>query len=133
MSADGFKTAAALAAWKAKVRDAWSGVRMHRLDENRESERFGAPVRLEVALDLNGLEAKDVRVELLLSPANAGLDVERRDVMRFSPDGAAKDREQRYSLELKAEHCGLMTYQIRAYPYHESLTHPHETGLMIYL
>jgi len=115
------------------VRNAWSGVRIRRLDENRESEHFGAPVRLEVALALNGLDARDVRVELLLSPANAGLDVERRDVLRFSPSGAAADGEQRFSLELKAEHCGLMTYQIRTFPYHESLTHPLETGLMIYL
>jgi starch phosphorylase len=133
MSAGGYKPAAALAAWKNRVRNAWGGVRIRRLDENRESENFGAPVRLEVALHLNGLGSNDVRVELLLSPANASLDVERRDVLRFSPAGTAADGEQRFSLELKAEHCGLMTYQIRTFPYHESLTHPLETGLMIYL
>ena len=48
-------------------------------------------------------------------------------------DGSAGDGEQRYRLALDPEHCGLLTYEIRAYPYNESLTHPFETGLMLYL
>jgi len=29
--------------------------------------------------------------------------------------------------------CGKLVYRIRAYPYHELLTHPFETGLMIWV
>jgi len=84
-------------------------------------------------VDLAGLAAGDVRVECLCSPPNAPLDVERRDVFAFTPDGPPEGGEQRYRLALSAEHCGLLTYQIRAYPFHESLTHPFETGLLLYL
>jgi glycogen phosphorylase len=133
LSAEGFGPAAALAQWKARVRGAWDGVRIRKIDQAPESEEFGTAVRLEVAVDLNELTAQDVRVECLASPANAALDVDRRDVLRFSPAGPPEGREQRFALELKPEHCGLVTYQIRAYPYHESLTHPLEMGLMVYL
>lgn len=133
LSADNFAAASALAKWKARVRDAWSGVGMRRLDQNPEATKFGNPVKLEVAVELNGLEAKDVRVECVSSPANAPLDVYRRDVSLFSPESSSGDGERRFALELKPDHCGLVTYQIRAYPYHESLTHPLEMGLMIYL
>jgi starch phosphorylase len=132
-SANGFAPAAALAIWKARVRQAWTGVRMRRLDGGREAERFGSSVRMEVGVDLNGLDAEDVRVELLLGPPNAALEVDRREVLRFAPESDKAGQERRFALELKPEHCGLLTYQIRMYPYHELLTHPFETGLMMWL
>ena len=133
-SGGGFVRAKELAAWKSSVREKWSGVSLRRIDAQPEFERFGAPVHLEVAVRLNGLQAHDVRVECLMSAPNAELDADRREVLRFLPEGKpAADGEQRYRLDLDPQHCGLLTYEIRAYPYHESLTHPFETGLMLYL
>ncbi len=133
-AADGLATARQLAEWKARVRQAWDGVQLARVDDRAEFERFGAPVRLEVEAALNGLQPDDVRIECLISAPNLPLETERRQVARFTPHGpTTEDGRQRYRLELDPEHCGLLTYQIRAYPYHEALTHPFETGLMIYL
>ena len=133
LSSDGCTAAVTLAKWKAGVREAWAGIRVRRIDASPEGVEFGVAVRLEVGVELNGLDARDVRVECLASPANQPLDVHRRDVLRFSPEGEAARGEQRFYLELKPEHSGLLTYQIRAYPYHELLTHPLEMGLMLYL
>ena len=129
----GYRRATELAQWKARVREAWSGVKLRRVDEGSEAAAFGAGVSMVVAVELGGLTANDVRLECLCSPPNAPLDVDRRDVFTFTPDGPPSADEQRYRLALNAQHCGLLTYQIRAYPFHESLTHPFETGLMIYL
>jgi len=106
---------------------------MRRTDEARESESFGSGVMLEVAVALNGLEASDVRIECLASLPNAPLALGDREVLRFAPYGAPENGEQRYRLDLRPKYCGLLTYEIRAYPYHEALTHPFETGLMLYL
>lgn len=133
LSAGGFSAAGDLAAWKARIGEAWPGVRVRRTDEARESESFGSAVTIEVAVALNGLDATDVRVECLASPPNGPLDLHDREVLRFEPRGAAENGEQRYRLDLQPKHCGLLTYEIRAYPYRETLTHPFETGLMLYL
>jgi len=47
--------------------------------------------------------------------------------------GALGDGEHRFVLDIRPEHCGLVSYRIRMYPYHELLAHPHEVGLMIWL
>ncbi|HEY7994346.1 MAG TPA: alpha-glucan family phosphorylase [Candidatus Eremiobacteraceae bacterium] len=133
LAAGGFAAASDLATWKQRVRDAWSGVRVRRTDEARESESFGSGVLLEVAVALNGLEASDVRIECLASLPNAPLAIGDREVLRFTPHGTPENGEQRYRLDLRPKYCGLLTYEIRAYPYHEALTHPFETGLMLYL
>jgi starch phosphorylase len=129
----GFAPATLLSKWKARVREAWGGVRIRRIDERREAQKFGTGVRLEVAVDLNGLDAGDVRVECLISPPNAPLDVHQREVIQFVPDAKTDGGERHFSVEMKPEHCGLLTYRIRVYPYHELLTHPLETGLMVWL
>lgn len=41
--------------------------------------------------------------------------------------------EQVYALELTPELCGKIEYRIRAYPYHELLTHRFEMGLIKWL
>ena len=70
-SSGGHAQAKTLAAWKARVRDAWPGVSIRRIDAQPQFQRFGSPVTLEVSVELNGLTPSDVRVECLLSDSNA--------------------------------------------------------------
>ncbi len=127
-----FDGAKKVAEWKARVRGAWPGVAVRRLDTPQRRIEFGESVPVEVAVNLNGLLPGDVVVELLLTrlhePGQA------RDRHEFAVSGPiAGTSEHRFTLELKPEVCGKLDYRIRVYPRHELLTHPFELGLMLWI
>src|SRR6185369_14978623 len=62
-----FAAERSLTTWKARVRAAWPGVALRRLDTPKNRIQFGDSVRIEIAAKLNGLEANDVCIELLLA------------------------------------------------------------------
>jgi glycogen phosphorylase len=125
-----FAVARAIAAWKSRVRQAWPGVAIRWLHTPNARIQFGDTVRFETALRLNDLNPEDVAVDLLMSRAGAhGKDD--NVCYRFVAQGADASGEHRFALELAPELCGKLDMRIRAYPCHESLTHPFELGLMI--
>ncbi|MEW5892483.1 MAG: alpha-glucan family phosphorylase [Pseudomonadota bacterium] len=129
---DDYAAARTLADWKAKVRHAWGGVSIRRLDAPVKRIPFGETMHIQVAMNLNGLQPQDVRVELLVGRGTRpGKETERKvfQLEATSCQGA----ECEFGLELTPELCGKLVYRIRAYPYHELLTHPFETGLMIWV
>jgi starch phosphorylase len=74
-----FRHRAHVADWKNKVRAAWPGVRLHRLDSPNQTPavwRFG---HIEVAVQLNGLNPEDVTVEALFGrPRRKAAPIARR-------------------------------------------------------
>jgi starch phosphorylase len=131
-SEGGFAAAQAVAAWKAKVRQAWGGVSLRRIDTPRRQMTFGESMLIQVAANLNGLAPEDVRVELLIGRASqVGQDKELQAIP-MQPVGW-EDGHCTFQLELMPELCGRLLYRVRVYPYHELLTHPFETGLMVWL
>ncbi|HEX5477988.1 MAG TPA: alpha-glucan family phosphorylase, partial [Burkholderiales bacterium] len=127
---DGWAGARSLAAWKARVRAAWPGVAARRVDSPKGRIQFGESIPVEIAVRLNGLEASDLRVELLLTrePREAPLVQHVHPLAPAAAPGAAG--EQRFGLELKPGLSGKLDYRIRLYPSHELLTQPFELGLM---
>ena len=127
-----FAASQSLAAWKAKIRHAWSGVALRRLDDPRKRVVFGEAMDIRVAANLNGLAPEDVRVELLIGRAShAGQDKD-LEAIAMTPVGW-EGGESLFQLELVPELCGRLLYRVRVYPFHELLTHPFETGLMVWL
>ena len=99
----------------------------------RKRIAFGTSLRIEVALDLDGLAPADVVVELLLARDGSGARAGHVR-LELAPDGTRTERgEHRFALDLEPELCGRLDYRIRAYPCHELLTHPFELGLMIWV
>jgi starch phosphorylase len=129
---DAFGGAKRVAAWKGRVRQAWPGVSIRRLDVSIEHIRFGESLVIEVGVRLNGLDPADVAVELLLERPEG--ESGRRALLHhlFAARGTPADGEQHYTLELRPELCGMLGYRIRAYPTHPLLTHPFELGLMVW-
>ncbi len=126
-----FEVARAIAAWKARVRQAWSGVTLRRLDTPKKRIEFGETVRIEAAVGLNQLNPEDVAVELLLTrPGAQGKDETKS--YRFAAQGAGAGGEHHFALDLAPQLCGKLDMRIRAYPWHASLTHTLELGLMIW-
>jgi glycogen phosphorylase len=87
-------------------------------------------VRVAAAVALNGLAPQDVAVELLLARPGAESPAAR---YRLAPERALPGGENLYALEFTPELNGRIEYRLRAFPAHELLAHPFETGLMTWL
>jgi glycogen phosphorylase len=125
---NGYESAKVIAAWKTKVRAAWNGVAVRRLDNPKSRIQFGESIPVEVAVKLNGLAPGDVCVELLLSRGlRDGSPMQHSH--ELLPVGNPDDAEQRFAVEFKPGLSGRLDYRIRIYPRHELLTHPFELGL----
>ena len=133
-SQDGFAAARTLAAWKTRVRRAWAGVSLRRIDAPVRRIHSGESVRLEVAAKLNGLGPDDIAVEVLLGRPEAELagETPNRRRMRFERQ-LADTGEHLFTLEFTPEFFGRIEYRMRAFPHHELLTHPFEMGMMAWV
>ncbi|MBI2313232.1 MAG: alpha-glucan family phosphorylase [Betaproteobacteria bacterium] len=129
-----YARARTVAEWKARVKKAWHGVAVRRLDPPVKRIHFGDAIKSELAVKLNGLKPEDVVVEMLFY-----LQVKRDRLSeaahhRFAFTGTVNPAgEHIFALDLKPELCGKVEYRIRVYPAHELLTHPLEMGMMIWL
>lgn len=123
--------ARSVADWKARVRAAWPGVRLQALQTPQQRLQFGTSLRVEVAVQLNGLTPDDVVVELLIGRP------ERKTHQplshRLACGGTRATGECLYALDLTPELCGRLEYRIRMYPCHPELIHKFEMGLMVWL
>jgi starch phosphorylase len=129
---DNFDGARHVAAWKARVRDAWPGVKMRRVDAPVSRIRYGNTLHFEVAVQLNGLTADDLAVELVFTrpgePTNA-----RAKRYALRPQQALEHGEFLFARELTPDQCGKMEYRVRVFPTQKLLTHPFEMGMNIWL
>jgi glycogen phosphorylase len=147
LAADGFTGARALADWKQRVRSAWTRVGLRLLSDSARDLPRAERLRLRVAAALNGLGPADVRVEFLArrllpeadpsppplcsygAPPRAGFWQ-----AAFKPtDEQDADGAVIFALDVQPPDCGQFRTEVRIYPWHELLSHPHELGLMKWL
>ena len=131
---DDFAVARTVADWKARVRAAWPGVRLHRLDSPERRLPFGTSLQVQVAVQLNGLSPEDVTVEALIGrPYPNGNFTRRARHYPLTTAGVTGNGEMLYTIALTPELCGKLEYRIRIFPSHPALIHKFEPGLMIWL
>ncbi|MDP4027777.1 MAG: alpha-glucan family phosphorylase [Gallionella sp.] len=123
-----------IADWKARIRQAWPGVALHRQDTAQPEISYGESMHFEVAVKLNGILPSDVVVEMMLVLHSKREKLQNAYRYRFEATGTTTETgEAVFALEMQPEKCGKLEYRIRAYPYHEMLTHPFEMGMMRWL
>jgi starch phosphorylase len=123
-----------LADWKARVRHAWAGVGLRRIDALIAQIKYGESLRFEVAVNLNGLAPEDVVVEMLIGYNTKKEPLASAQHYRFESVGAINETgEHLFVVKLQPEKCGNLEYRIRVYPCHELLTQPFEMGMMRWL
>jgi len=132
-AADDFSGAKAIAAWKAKIRRAWSGVSLRRLDTPCERIYYDETLNFKVAAKLNDLAPGDVVIELLICRQYKVTRLCNFEHFKFEFTGTQDAGEHLFELKLTPGLCGKQEYFIRIYPYHPLLTHPLEMGLMVWL
>ncbi len=129
----GYASAKNIAAWKAKIRNAWHGVTLRRLDVPYERIFFNEALNFKVAARLNNLTPEDVVIELLICRQFKTTHLCNFKHFKFEFTGIQDSDEHLFELELTPELCGKQEYFIRIYPYHHLMTHPLEMGLMVWL
>src|SRR3954462_6439905 len=128
----GYEAAKELAAWKSRVRTAWPGVSLRRVDTPARRIQFGDSAPVEIAAKLNGLTPADVAVELILTRAlREAAPVSHSH--ELTATGQQTEGEHRFRIDLKPGLAGRLDYRIRIVPRNELMTHPHELGLATWL
>lgn len=122
-----------LANWKQRIRQAWSGVSLRRLDEAPAVLRSGEQLQMRLGVRLNGLDAEDVFVECLVGEEAPTDTSNKRRVYRFTADGRSADGETVFTLDLQPPLSGRQEYRIRIYPHHTLLSRRFEMGCMLWL
>ncbi|MDQ6966873.1 MAG: alpha-glucan family phosphorylase, partial [Mariprofundaceae bacterium] len=126
LSADEFKHAKDLAAWKGKIHKSWNKISLSTLGSSdvEFDTSFGKELELGVQVNLDGLSADDIKVEvMLLRPTrDGGFKPYRVVTMEHVKNGE-------YKVNLMPDDSGDFAYHVRAYPTHPDLAHPLTMGL----
>ena len=148
LKSNNYAKAHELADWKAQIRAKWKGVQIRLLSAPQTQQfSYGEPIIIQVAVNLNHLQPTDVTVELQLSRKIYHPELfvpTQQDLLKmwqqnhiptvsykFTPQHHLQGSEEYlYSLTIKPDWCGGLSYRIRAFPYHELLLDAHEMGMM---
>jgi starch phosphorylase len=133
LSADGHRNAQELARWKRFVASAWGKVRLRRVDEPPAELSSGDRLALRVLAGLGELSPDDVAVECLLGRPGSDSTFKVHGSHRLRAAEKTSSGDTLFALDLDLETCGLHHYKLRIYPIHPMLTHPFETGCMVWL
>jgi len=137
LAAEQNEAARDLAAWKARVRQAWPSVRVEHVEANGVEPSLGAVLHVRVVAALGELSPSDVSVEVvygrpgdddeILDPSQAPLTA---DPMS-APDGAP-GQPVRFSGSVELAQPGPLGYTVRILPAHSLLPNQAELGLVTY-
>jgi starch phosphorylase len=128
-----FAAARGLAAWKHRVRSAWTGVKIEHIEAGDGERGPGEwlPVRASVAL--GELSPEDVTVEVVCGRVTDEEDIVEPEAHSMVPSGAtAGDGTVRYAGEARLGRPGPFGYTVRAVPCHPLLASTAELGLVTY-
>jgi starch phosphorylase len=134
LTAEGMTRARALAAWRARVRQHWSAVRVLGVESPApDTLRVGDAVEVRVRLHLGALTPEDVVVELYLGrvdPKNQIVNAQSTTMERVE---AVQDGEHLFVVSVVPSlQSGLHGYTIRVIPRHPDLANRYERGLVVW-
>jgi starch phosphorylase len=133
LSKDNAGPAIELSKWKKKVRKSWPKVSMELADGIAREIKHDEVLPIRVKVTLNGLSPEDVVVECLVGVDDLHGEFLISDRIVFESSAESDNGVCLFSLDLKPKLPGLQYYKIRMYPSHKLLSHPFETGCMIWL
>ena len=124
MRKDDYDMARRIAAWKRRVSAAWDKVRIvsvQQFDVGREAIMVNTPYRIEAVVDVDGLDAQDIGVELIIAdqiePDSQVRILDRMDLNVTETDGSLV----RYAVNSIPTFPGSFDVAIRVYPKNDLL------------
>ena len=127
VNVDGAAPARALAAWKSKVRAAWPAVHIVNLDTDTTSGRAGVARPVTAAVELGGLTADDVTVQVLHGPIDLEGSLVDDAVERIA---LAPVADGTWAGEYTVSRSGAYGLTLRVIPTNPLLANPVELGLV---
>jgi starch phosphorylase len=134
LGADGMALARSLAAWKERVRDQWSRVRIESVTaDSLDGVQVNSEIKAQAEVSLGALTPDDVSIELYVGLVNANNEIvgARAIPMRPVVDGG----DGRYRFEVSSVACcrsGLHGFTVRALPRHSDLGVSYLPGLIVW-
>jgi starch phosphorylase len=118
LAADGFQKARQKARWNEEVGRVWSQVRFVELGGPPDGPVLsGRPVPVRAAMDLAGLKADDVRVEVVIGRIGAGGQLEDTEVLLLPPVAEAGHMVV-FEKEIIPRQTGRLGFAVRVSPNH---------------
>ena len=120
-----------LAEWKKYIKQLWPGVSIELAESPQQQTYHREAVTVKVRAHLNGLRPEDVIVECVYGKIQGGKfqTMERRPFHFVNEENNLST----FELDFAPETSGLLHYRLRIYPHHNLLTHPFETGCMLWV
>lgn len=122
-----------LARWKQKIHKHWSGVTIQQVGSTPATIIANEKLLIRVQVALAGLQPEDVVVECLFGRENETGQFIVDSSNRFTNHGQSDGKQTLFELTITPPLSGLQNFNIRIFPSHALLTHPFETGYMIWL
>jgi starch phosphorylase len=134
LTADGMACARSLAAWKDRVRDQWSKVRIESVTSGSLDEaQVNSEIKAQAEVSLGGLTPDDVSIELYVGLVNADGEIIGARAIPMLPVGGAGDGSYRFEVSSVACHrSGLHGFTVRALPRHPDFGVSFLPGLIIW-
>ncbi|MEZ5116156.1 MAG: alpha-glucan family phosphorylase [Candidatus Nanopelagicales bacterium] len=129
--ADDFALARDLAAWKAKVRAAWPGVRVDHVEAKGigDTPLMGTVVSVRAFVSLGTLTPEDVDVQLVHGRVDADDRIVGREHVSLVAAESYEGNRWRFEGGVAMERTGPFGYTVRVLPRHAGLASPAELGL----
>ncbi|MDQ3645733.1 MAG: alpha-glucan family phosphorylase [Actinomycetota bacterium] len=131
MSAEGYRRARGLAAWKAHIRDTWEDVRVVAVEGDVRAAEMGEQRDIAATVVLGRLSTGDVSVELAHGPVGANGELHDPDITQMAPD-PVENGTCTYRGSFRSGTAGLYGFAVRVVPSHPDLTNKMDLGLLVW-
>jgi len=129
LTADGHRRACQLAAWRQRLQSAWPSVAVAQVVTEDGAAELGQERTVEARLELGGLTADDIRVELLHGAVRADGVLTEPQTLALNHD-ASDRRGGSYRGTFAVDTSGEYGYALRVVPQHADLPGWSDTGLV---
>jgi glycogen phosphorylase len=133
-NADGFAAARELAAYRARLNEAWPRVQVIGVDASGlpDTPEVGAEMTVRAAVQLAGLTPADVTVEAVVGRVGETDDLADTVTVAMEHVGAVEGGDgDRFESVVKLPHAGLTGYTVRVLPRHPMLASAAELGKVV--
>jgi starch phosphorylase len=131
LAAHEFAGAKDMAAWRQRLRDAWTQVRVESVEGDIASElHVGENFAAQARVSLGVLSPDDVQVELYLGLVNASEEIVRGQAVTMEMAETLDDGRYLYKAQAACEMSGLHGYTVRILPYHKDLVTLFQPGFV---
>jgi len=128
---DDYNESKALAAYLSKLRQAWDGITISKIESNAKPVmQRGDLLTVNARIDLGPLTPEEVLVELYHgSVSNQSTEI--RNARHAEMKAIGKDgNAYRYQIKFECEDTGFQGHTIRILPKHEALVHPYRSNFI---